>query len=62
LGNLTQKVQGYSLSFTSSDANSIMRMAYQVACEGLFITRLKIAASDESGSPFAGTMEITGLD
>jgi hypothetical protein len=37
-------------------------MAYQVVCEGLFITRLEIVASDESGTPFAGTMEITGLD
>lgn len=62
LGNITQQMQGYSLSFTSSDANSIMRMAYQVACEGLFIARLEIAASDESGSPFTGTMEITGVD
>jgi len=61
LGNLTQQVRGYSLSFTGSDANSIMRMAYQVACEGLFIARLEITASDESASPFAGTMEITGV-
>ena len=61
LGNLTQQLGGYSLSFTGTDANSIMRMAYQVACEGLFIARLDIAASDESTSPFAGAMEITGV-
>ena len=62
LGNLTQQVQGYSLSFAGSNTNAIMRMAYQVVCEGLFITRLEIVASDESGTSFAGTMEITGLD
>ena len=62
LGNLTQQVQGYSLSFAGSNTNAIMRMAYQVVCEGLFITRLEIVASDESGTSFAGTMEITGVD
>jgi type II secretory pathway component PulM len=62
LGNLTQQTRDYSLNFTASDANAIMRMAYQVACEGLLITRLEIAASNETGSPIAGTMEVSGVN
>ena len=62
LGDLTKKAGDYSLNFTASDANSIMRMAYQVACEQMFITRLEIAASNAPGSPIAGTMEISGVN
>jgi type II secretory pathway component PulM len=51
-----------SFSFTGTDANKIMRLAHEIACDGFVIERFEIVKSPEDNNRLAAMMEVSSVE
>jgi len=58
LGSIQEAGDTINLSFTGSDANSIVRLAHEIACEGYMVKSLQILESAEDPNAMLANLEV----
>lgn len=59
LKNLREVGDGMVLSFTSSDANRVVRIAHQIACQGFVVDSMQVSGSATETNLWDATMEVS---
>ncbi len=62
LDNLRATSDGFKMGFSGSDANRIVRLAHQVACEGYLVSGLEISKSTVDAGTLVADMEVQKVD
>lgn len=58
LGSIQEVGDRFNLSFTGSDANSIMRLVHEIACDGYMVKSLQLLESAEDPNTMTGNLEV----
>lgn len=59
LQNLREVGDGMVLSFSASDANRIVRIAHQIACQGFTVGSMQVTASTAESNLWDATLEVS---
>jgi type II secretory pathway component PulM len=59
LKNLREVGDGLVLNFTSSDANRVVRIAHQIACQGFVVDSMQVNGSGSEANLWDATMEVS---
>ncbi len=51
-----------SLSFTGTDANEMLQLAYEIACDGFVVNSFEIVKSPEDNNRLAAMMEVSAIE
>ena len=51
-----------SLSFTGTDANEMVRLAHEIACDGFVVESFEIVKSPEENNRLAAMMEVSSVE
>ena len=62
LSKISETSRGYTLRFGGADANRMVRLAYQIACEGFVVQSFKIDQSIAEGEALSALMEVHSID
>jgi type II secretory pathway component PulM len=63
LVNLAEQAQWtFQLTLESANANRILRLAHQLACQGMIINTLEISPTATTGMSLAATMEVQNVE
>jgi len=58
LGSIQEVGDTFNLNFTGSDANSIMRLVHEIACEGYMVKSLQILEPAEDPNTILANLEV----
>ena len=58
LDSIQQASDSFSLEFSGSDANSIVRVAHEIACDGYLVKSLKITKSADDAKLLIANLEV----
>jgi hypothetical protein len=62
LAKISETSRGYNLRFGGADGNRMMRLAYQIACEGFVVQSFEITQSTVEGEALSALMEVHSID
>lgn len=58
LDSIQEASDSFSVKFSGSDANSMVRVAHEIACEGYLVKSLQIAKSADDAKLLVATLEV----